>query len=227
MLMYRYELHMHTRQGSACACADIEDMIRAYAAAGYAGAVVTDHFVGGNTCVDRALPWSDLVRAYSWAYHRGKTLVAALDFDLLFGIEEGYGGGKEFLVYGVEPEFLLQRPWLRSAGPEVWSREVHGAGGVLIYAHPFRDRPYVTDPRAMPDMTLADGVEIFNSGNRPEDNAEAARVFGCSDWILIAGSDTHRADCRNACGVVFPYRVPTGAALAQALKKREFTLFLG
>lgn len=225
--MYRYELHMHTRQGSACAQTDIRDMLRAYAAMGYAGAVVTDHFIGGNTCVDRALPWAELIHAYSIAYRQGQAIAKELDFDLLFGVEEGYGGGKEFLVYGIEPEFLLERPFLRHAEVAVWSREVHAVGGVLIYAHPFRSRAYVTDPRAMPDMSLADGVEIFNAGNTPEDNAEAARVFGHADCIRIAGSDAHRPDIGHFCGVDLPHRVTTSAELAQMLKQRDFNLFLG
>lgn len=224
--MYRYELHMHTRQGSACGQWDIEDMIRAYAARGYTGAVVTDHFLGGNTCIDRSLPWEEIVAAYSTAYRRGQALAKELDFDLLFGIEEGYGGGKEFLVYGVEPEFLLERPFLRSAETAVWSREVHGVGGVLIYAHPFRNRPYVTDPRAMPDMSLADGVEIFNAWNLPEDNEEADRIFGNMDCIHIVGSDNHRGDGDRFCGVDFSHRVRTSAELAAALKSREHTLVL-
>ena len=225
--MYRYELHMHTRQGSACGQWDVADMIRAYAARGYSGAVVTDHFIGGNTRVDRSLPWEELVCAYSSGYQQGKALAAELDFDLLFGVEEGYGGGKEFLVYGIEPEFLLERPFLRNAEVAVWSREVHAVGGVLIYAHPFRNRPYIADPRAMPDMSLADGVEIYNTWNLPEDNAEARRVFGSRDCIHIAGSDNHRGDGDKFCGVDFPRRIPTSAELALALKSREFSLFLG
>lgn len=222
--MYRYELHMHTRQGSACGQWDVEDMIRAYAAQGYTGAVVTDHFIGGNTCVDRSLPWEELVEHYAEGYRRGKILAETMDFDLLFGVEEGYGGGKEFLVYGIEPEFLLARPYLRGAEVATWSREVHEAGGILIYAHPFRNRPYVTDPRAMPDMAFADGIEIFNSWNLPEDNEEARRVFG--DWgcIKIAGSDNHRGDMGKFSAVVFPHRVQTGTDLVAALKSRDFTL---
>ena len=222
--MYRYELHMHTRQGSACGQWDAEDMIRAYAEQGYTGAVITDHFIGGNTRVDRGLPWEELVESYASGYRRGLALAKELDFDLLFGVEEGYGGGKEFLVYGIEPEFLLERPFLRGAEVAVWSREVHKAGGVLIYAHPFRNRPYVAEPRAMPDMSLADGVEIFNSWNLPEDNGEARRVFGSWDCIRTAGSDNHRGDMGRFSAVVFPHRVRTGAQLAQALKSRNFTL---
>ena len=222
--MYRYELHMHTREGSACGHWDAEEMIRAYKVKGYSGAVITDHFIGGNIRVDRNLPWEELVESYTAGYRKSLTLARELDFDLFFGVEEAYGIGKEFLVYGIEPEFLRERPFLRGAELAVWNREVHAVGGVLIYAHPFRNRPYIVDPRVMPDMSLADGVEIFNSCNLPEDNVDAARVFGDADCIKIAGSDNHGVNMDRLSAVVFPHRVRTSAQLVQALRARTFTL---
>ena len=52
--MYRYELHMHTKEGSACAVSLVEDMIKQYVKIGFSGAVVTNHFIRGNTCVSRS-----------------------------------------------------------------------------------------------------------------------------------------------------------------------------
>ena len=42
--MYKYELHMHTSEGSACARNTGAEMVDFYANMGYAGMVVTDHF---------------------------------------------------------------------------------------------------------------------------------------------------------------------------------------
>ncbi len=222
--MYLYELHMHTSHGSACGRATIGQMLCRYKELGFSGVVVTDHFLGGNTAVDRSLPWDEAVRAYAHAYTAGQQLARELDMDLLFGIEEGYGGGKEFLVYGVEPEFLLERPFLRSASVETWSREVHGAGGVLIYAHPFRDRAYIPNPLGMPDLSLADGVEIFNRGNDSAANARARVVFWQEDLILIAGSDKHSHHFDDPCALELSRRVHTSRELAQVLKSRDFSL---
>lgn len=33
--MYRYELHMHTKEGSACAVSLVEDMIKQYVKIGF------------------------------------------------------------------------------------------------------------------------------------------------------------------------------------------------
>ena len=80
--MYRYELHMHTKEGSACAVDTIEEMIKQYVKIGFSGAAVTNHFIGGNTSVSRDLPWEELISQYSRAYFDGKEIAERLDSDL-------------------------------------------------------------------------------------------------------------------------------------------------
>lgn len=225
--MYLYELHMHSREGSACAQNSIHEMIRKYVDLGFSGGVITNHFIGGNTSVDRNLPWAELIDQYSCAYFEGQETAEKLGFHLLFGVEEGYGGGKEFLAYGIEPEFLKENPQLRFGGVAAWSAALHSVGGFLAYAHPFRVRDYISDPYAMPDLSLADGIEVYNRGNRPEDNQKAVDVFGNSDMVLIAGTDSHRITISGAYGVALPCEVTTGTELAAALKQKNFTIWLG
>ena len=222
--MFLYELHMHTSEGSACGKSSIHDMIRFYKDHGFAGAVVTDHFSRGNCRPDRNLPWEEFLNAYCRSYYEGLETAAKLDFDLLFGVEQGYGGGKEFLAYGFEPEFLYARPQLQAAGVAVWSQELRAVGGFLAYAHPFRQRSYIPEPRTMPDLSLADGVEVFNYCNLPEDNALAAETFKAGETILIAGSDLHRDTASGCCGVALTHRVRTSAELAQALHENNFKI---
>lgn len=224
--MFYYELHMHSLEGSACGQSNIHEMIRCYAQAGFRGAVITNHFVRGNTAVDRDLPWEELVQCYAKAYREGLQTARELDFDLLFGVEEGWGKGKEFLAYGFEPEFLLERPELYRASLETWSEAVHSVGGFLAFAHPFRCRHYITDPMEMPPEELADGVEVYNRGNEPEENHNAEAVFGNGKLICIAGSDSHRNDLTQPWGIALPYRVRTSAEMAQALKNKEFSLHI-
>ena len=223
-MAYQYELHMHSREASLCGKGSIHDMIRRYADLGYTGAVITDHFFRGNTCIDRDLPWEAFVDGYSRGYYEGQETAQKLGFHLLFGVEEGYGGSKEFLAYGFEPEFLKENPQLRNAGIHAWSEAVHAVDGVLIYAHPFRMRDYISDPNAMPDMTLADGVELYNRGNPVEQDQKAVDTFAGEDWIFIAGGDTHNDLFTERFGVELPCEVSTSAELAAALKRKEHTL---
>ncbi len=225
--MYKYELHMHTSEGSACGRASVDRMIKRFWELGFSGAAVTNHFIGGNTAISRELPWEDFVEQYSRAYFEGQSTAKKLGFDLLFGIEQGYGGGKEFLAYGFEPQFLTERPFLRNADIKLWAQEIHSVGGFIAYAHPFRDRPYIKNPNEVPDLSIVDGVECYNFCNRPEDNEKAKAEFSSADTVMIAGSDLHNDDFEDAFGILLPQRVSTGAELAAALKENNFELYLG
>ena len=222
--MFLYELHMHSYEGSACGKSSIHDMIRYYKSQGFSGAVITDHFTRGNCRPCRSLGWAEFLQEYCRGYYEGLETAAALDFDLLFGVEQHYGGGKEFLAYGFEPEFLYQRPQLYKAGVEEWAEALHSVGGFLAYAHPFRQRSYIPEPRLMPDMSLVDGVEVFNYCNLKEDNELAAETFLPGSTILIAGSDLHAHTPKGCCGVALPHRVRTSGELAAALRQNNFEI---
>ena len=229
-------MHMHTSEASACGKNTIHEMIEKYKSMGFSGAVITNHFYYGNTCIDRSLPWEKFVEEYSRPYYEGQKTARELDFDLLFGIEGNLGGGKEFLVYGVTPEFLYSRPGLieneKNEAPyrlellSRWSKEVREAGGILALAHPFRDRAYIKEPDFLPDTSLFDAIEVYNLCNTDEDNEKAAAAFSKSGHLLIAGGDLHNIGFDRAAAVAFPTRVHDENALAEALKKADFKLIL-
>lgn len=225
--MYKYELHMHTKEGSACGVDTVHDMIKKYKSLGYTGMAVTNHFYCGNTSVSRNQAWSEFVMEYARAYYEGQKTAKELDFDLLFGIEQGYGDGREILVYGVEPEFIAERPSLREENLELWSEEIRKAGGFVAYAHPFRNREYIKDPDAVPDLKYVDGIEVHNFCNQPQDNEKAQRIFGNSGTILIAGSDMHSVNFEKANGVLLSRRARTTAELAKILLSGDFKLSIG
>ncbi len=225
--MYRYELHMHSKEGSGCSFFSIHDMIKRRKELGYTGAVITNHFYHGYTCVDRNQSWHDFVMQYASAYYEGQKTAKELDFDLLFGIEEGYGDGKEILVYGLEPEIIADNDFLKDATLQQWCEFVHKNGGFVAYAHPFRARDYIPDPNAMPDMEIVDGYEVHNYCNRPEDNDKAEKLLSPSGKVKIAGSDTHDTYASDGDGIVLNKRVATTKELADKLLKNDFQLYIG
>lgn len=161
------------------------------------------------------------------AYTNGRKIAEELDFDLFFGIEEGYGNGKEFLAYGFEPEFLLSRPFLRNADLNIWAKEIHSVGGFIAYAHPFRDRDYITNPDEVPNISIVDGIEGYNRGNRDIENEKATRVFGNADTIITAGSDLHSTDFDSAYGIETQHRIRSNEELVKTLLERNFRVYLG
>lgn len=213
-----YESHCHSKQGSRCAHSTTSELVRAYHAAGYTGMVLTDHFVLGNTAVDRTLPWAEQMRRYYDAYLEGTTVAQELDFDLIFGIEHACDG-REFLCYGIDLGFLLQNPDIPQLPLKEFADRVHGYGALLIQAHPFRWAPATT----VLQWDILDGIEVFNAANSAQANESAQ---ACAMGICTSGGDVHIADdCRiGQAGIILPYRVHSAKELAQALKKQDHRL---
>ena len=222
---YRYETHCHSAQCSLCAQSSAQSLVYAYHRAGYAGMVLTDHFIHGNTAVPRDLPWPERMRRYYDAYLEAKAVAEPLDFDVIFGIEHAYGDGKEVLIYGVELDFLLVNPDIRNMRLDGLVERVHEAGGIVIQAHPYRNRSYV-NMAVGPRTDIVDGIEVYNACNAPGEDAKALPLLAQRDFILTSGGDIHRnTDPRiGAAGVVLPHRVRTSKEFADALKKRTHSL---
>lgn len=218
---YRYETHCHSAQGSLCALSSAQALVHAYRKAGYTGLVLTDHFIFGNTAVPRELPWAERMQRYYDAYLDARAVAEPLDFDVIFGFEHAYGHGKEFLVYGVELDFLLANPDIPDLSPEAFVERIHRAGGIVIQAHPYRVRWYV-DMSVEPRRDLIDGVEVHNASNAPGEDLPALALAREKDYIITSGGDIHDAcDSRiGAAGVILPHRVRTSREFADALKRR-------
>lgn len=209
---YLYETHLHTSQSSACAHATGYEMAKAAHEAGYAGIIVTDHNWGGNTAVDRSLPWENWVAEFAKGYLDAKRYGDAHDFDVFFGYEAGYNG-TEFLIYGVTPEWMAAHPELRTATVEEQYALVHQAGGMVIHAHPFREEWYIPEIRLYPEFV--DGVEGVNathssslssSHNDPAYDARAIAYARENHLPMTAGSDIHRTALYGG-GVAFRRRL--------------------
>lgn len=97
---YLYETHLHTSQGSACACCTGAEMAKACKEAGYTGIIVTDHNWGGNTAVNRRMPWREWVNEFYKGYEDAKRMGDNIGLDVFPGYEAGYQG-TEFLIYGI------------------------------------------------------------------------------------------------------------------------------
>lgn len=219
---YRYETHCHCAQCSMCAQSSSQMMVRAYKAAGYAGLVLTDHFIHGYTAVPATLPWPERMKRYYQAYLDAKAVSDELDFDVIFGFEHAYGDGKEVLVYGVELDFLLVNPDIPELTLDEFVDRIHEAGGIVVQAHPYRNRWYM-NMAVGPRADIVDGIEVYNAWNNPGENPQALALAQTKDYIMTCGGDIHEADdpLIGAAGVVLPHRVHSSKEFADALKQRS------
>lgn len=221
-MLYRYETHCHCSQCSACSRSTAQELVQAYHRAGFAGLVLTDHFIFGNTAVDRKLPWESRMRCYHQAYLDAKEAGAALDFDVIFGIEHAYGDGKEVLIYGIDLDFLLANPDIPTLSLDELTRRVQKYGGIVVQAHPYRNRSYV-NMAVGPRADLVDGIEVCNACNKPGEDRQALELARLKDYIITCGGDIHVADDPRLgmTGIALPYRIHDEKELVAALKRRD------
>ena len=203
-MSFLYETHMHTCQASACGRSTGKEHARYYQSIGYTGIIMTDHFFGGNTAVDRSLPWEERVDWFWQGYEDAKEEGDRIGLDVFFGLEQNYAGD-EYLIYGLTKDYMKAHPEM-----ERWTRRqqleaVHAAGGCVIQAHPFRMRRYMEKIRL--GLRYCDGIEVANAGNEPLDDARAIRLGQELGLVMTAGTDNHCSPCPQAFGVSLEKRL--------------------
>lgn len=223
---YLYETHMHTSEASACAGCTGAEMARAYKEAGYTGIIVTDHFFYGNTAVDRRLPWEEWVEKFCLGYEHAKAEGDRIGLQVFFGWESGYQG-TEFLIYGLDKEWLLAHPEIVAASVEEQFALVHEGGGIVSHAHPFREEDYIPEIRLFPEYVDAvEGVNAMHSSDmsyahkNPLFNERALAYGREHELPFTAGSDQHSTRMIGG-GMVFSRKLADICDFTQAVLNRE------
>ena len=185
---YIYETHMHTSEASRCAKKPAAEGVAHMISKGYKGVIVTDHFHNGSTCVDRNLPWNEWVDGYCKGYENAKKAAEDTDLSVFFGVEFNFQGD-EYLLYGIDKEWLLSHPQMLEYSRKELFEEVDKAGGLMIHAHPYRERYYIFEIFLSPEN--CHGVEIYNAQNPSYQNALAYRYAKKYKLPMSSGSDIH------------------------------------
>lgn len=215
---YIYETHLHTSEASACGKMSGSEYIEYMKSKGYHGIIVTDHFFNGNTAVPRDLPWKEWVENYCLGYENAKKAAEGTDFSVFFGVEY-YFDGDEFLLYGIDKEWLLSHPQMLTYTRQELFEAVTEAGGLMIHAHPYRERYYIIDIHLSPEN--CDGIEVYNAANESYQNA-LAREYGLKyNLPMIAGSDVHFRHEKPMGGIKISRPLKDINDFIQAFKNRE------
>lgn len=222
--MFKYETHLHTSRCSKCGGSTGHEFVDTAKKMGYAGIVITNHFWGGNTCIDKNIGWENFVKAYKEDYLDTLEYGLTQGVDVFFGLEDGIGGGKEILIYGVDPDDLIAHPEYLELPLKGKIDLLHSLGGIVFQAHPFRDRCYIDEPDVQPDPTLFEGVEAFNQYNAEGENPKAFAYAEKYGLIAISGSDVHEVDGFGNCGIEFTEKPKDYADLLAKIMQRDFTL---
>lgn len=203
--MFIYETHCHTAISSRCGAGSAEEVAEMYAANGYSGIFVTDHFLNGNTTVNDALPggsYEEKVALYCESYRKVKEAAkrAGKGLQVFFGLEYSYRG-TDLLLYGWQEETVKRFPEILSLKTSDFIPFARERGAFIVQAHPFRERDYIDHIRL---FTGAEGAEIFNATEDERSNSMAQTYAAAYNKARTAGSDMHRPrDQKELTGMAF------------------------
>lgn len=202
-MSYIYETHLHTCFASLCGKSKGSEYISFYKELGYAGIIVTDHFFNGNCRVPKDLPWQERIEQYCEGYEDAKAEGDIQGLQVFFAWEFNFDGD-EYLVYGLDKEWLLNHPDMLSWNHIKHFEEVDKAGGLVVQAHPFRERIYLSTLNLHPHQCHA--WEVANAGNPSMQDKLAYRYAKEHNIPMTAGSDIHVVsdpDSYDIFGVAF------------------------
>ena len=192
---------------------------------GYSGIIVTDHFYNGNTAVPRQLPWKEWVKQFCRGYEEARNEGERRGFDVFFGWEETFNECDDYLVYGLDKDWLLEHPEMRKWTRGEQYRAVKAAGGCVVQAHPFRQHYWIK--RVVLSSGCVDAVEAGNLGNIERSyDALAMRYARKLGLPITAGSDVHTVEqiCNgNVFGVYVEEKLKSIDDFVRAILEKKIT----
>ena len=186
-MMYKYETHLHTAPISKCAKATMEETLHFYKALDYDGVFITEHFLDGNTTVDKTLPWEEQIDIYFSSYEHGLELSKEIGIKIFPAVEMSYKG-TDFLIYGLYKDWYKAHPEIMTMQKSAELNFLAENGALVIQAHPCRDLDHI---RLFPKFVH--GAEVINAGRTDFENKIAGIYAECYNLIPFAGSDNHDA----------------------------------
>ena len=217
----KIELHFHTDHSSRCGKVNPVDSVAMYKEQGYSVIVVTDHYNTIN--VDDRFPGTDMEKTRNWlrGYEQAKAAGDAQGMTVLFGLEARVPGSEnDFLIFGAEPEFVLENPRLHELDIPRLHALCRKYNALMIQAHPNR-------PMCFPASHLClDGLEVSN-GNPRQKNNNAKSLHQAEvnpKLIRVSGSDFHQIPDMDRGGILTDCDIHNNRELVECLKSGSYKL---
>jgi hypothetical protein len=197
-----FDLHIHTNRHSPDSSIDPVQLLERARDIGLTGVVISEH----------DWLWTEEELEELRRQVAGVQVYAGIEVSA----QEGH-----FLVYGATHPFRLRR----GIGVAELCHEVHGQGGVIVAAHPFRwGQPFdeiVAELR--PEL---DGLELMTSNMDAELRRRAVRMLeaeGQDRWCGLGSSDAHELSTVGYCYTEFTSPVQNLRDLVAAIRSRTGT----
>lgn len=216
---YKYEMHCHTGPVSMCGRVEPKEIVRLYLEKGYSGIVLTDHYSPLTWYNHNLIAPQKKIDFYLQSYREIKDY--SKDFKVFLGMElRHYGTGNDYLIYGMEEEWLRHQGNMMAWLEKKVYRNIHEAGYLIFQAHPFR--PYIT--RCNPDYL--DGIEVYNGKCDKKTNDKAYQWAKEAGKLMVSGSDFHTTEQTAKGGIITTKPIETNADLLATLKAQDFEMIM-
>ena len=222
--MFLYDTHIHTAEVSSCSQVSAADVVKYYLEAGYDGIVITDHFFPGtcNPENEPGLTQEVAVERYLSGYENA-VRTAAGKMTVLLGMELRFHGmNNDFLVFGMNRDFLLKYPDIRNMKPSSFYPLAKENNLLFFSAHPFRNGMMVIPP------SVIDGVEVMNGHPGHDSRNDLAEIYANRFHKLkSSGSDFHAPGDQARGGILTKTAIRDNKDLIECLRNQPLLVVPG
>lgn len=220
---YKYELHLHTSEVSACARVSAREIPALYADRGYDVIVVTDHYREGFFDPKRYKNWDDAIDAYVRGYYILGNEAIKHGIRVLLGMELTIKGGlDDFLIYGIDEKFLRKHPKLFKKNIKSIYKIAEKNNLFVAQAHPFRKYTKRVVEKYIHGIEVVNGSHMHNSNNNM-----ASRYADEHNLVKIGGSDFHYKKDLARSGIIMNNLAETSEEFAQLLFNNDIIEVIG
>lgn len=223
MSFYKIDTHVHTSEVSSCGMVTAKEAVHLYKDAGYDGIVITDHYTANRFDGKEPSEWEQAVERYFEGYHIALEEGKKVGLNIILGIELRFEEhSNDYLVYGVDEQFLKQNPNLPALGLAGFKDFIKGKDILIYQAHPFRPGMRAAEPE------LLDGIEVYNGNPRHNSNNQQALKYARDNNLkMLSGSDFHQVGDLARGGIVLPEKVSSPKELVRLLKEDKVIKLIG
>lgn len=220
--LYLYDTHVHTIETSPCGKIPAAETVDYYAAHGYAGLVITDHYHSEFLELAAGAPdWEAIIDRYLKGYRAAKKRGDEIGFDVILGAEMRFtDNNNDYLIYGIDEAWLLSHPYVICQTAREFFEKYHDEV-LIMHAHPYRDGNLTVFEDAV------HGIELVNGNQRHENHTDLALEL-CKrhpDYYRQAGSDMHRPEDRCRAGILVPERIRNSFEYADWIRSGRIELY--
>ena len=214
---------MHTLPVSKCARQSVRQNLEFYAALGYDGIFITNHFLDGHINIDKELPYEEKIEFYFSDYYEAKKLSDEIGIKVFLGVEISYRG-TDFLIFGLDKEWFLKHPGIMDMRKSDELDFLISEGALVIQAHPYREDKHINHIRLFPRSVH--GIETINASRPDFENTMADAYADAYSLLKIAGSDNHAGQkAKRLAGVEFETPLVDEEDFIRRVKNGEAKIF--